>query len=422
MGSWTRTARPIGQPYTWRREAALGKRGAVVDNDGAAVVSREEAVLEGEHVLRFWPLVAVSWLPLLASPIAALLREQPSPVRQIGAAIGLGCFVALYLGLVLRRPFSDPPLAGAEMRRRMLLLTALMAAGLALYPLLGTTMPLWYLVYAAIAAGIALPTRQAGYAVGAVAILASGASVVATGWLSALSLAVGLAAVGGSAIAVRRLVVTLAELRAAREELVRLAVAEERLRFARDLHDVLGHTLSLVALKSELARELFPSAPQRAVAEIRDVEEAARMALREVRAAVTGYRQPTLTEELAGAHELLASAGVAARFRHDAGMLPATVDATLAWAVREGVTNVIRHSGAHCCTILIARDSKAVTLAIVDDGRGDQIATSRGNGLVGLAERVATHGGELAVGNREGAGFRLQISLPLEEGMERAGR
>src|SRR5262249_38244164 len=124
-------------------------------------------------------------------------------------------------------------------------------------------------------------------------------------------------------------------LRVAREELARLAVAEERLRFARDLHDLLGHTLSLIALKSELAGRLARPGPERGAAEIADGEAAARAALGEVREAVAGYRRPTLAGELGAARELLAAAGIALAQGGDPGELPFDVEAALAWAVRE---------------------------------------------------------------------------------------
>ena len=120
------------------------------------------------------------------------------------------------------------------------------------------------------------------------------------------------AAVGLWATAFAGQVAAVAELRAAREELARRAVAEERLRFARDLHDLLGHSLSLITLKNELAGKLLPAAPERAATEIKEAEQVARRALREVREAVAGYRQPTLGEELIGAREMLAAAASAA--------------------------------------------------------------------------------------------------------------
>jgi two-component system sensor histidine kinase DesK len=212
----------------------------------------------------------------------------------------------------------------------------------------------------------------------------------------------------------------VAELRAAREELARRAVAEERLRFARDLHDLLGHSLSLITLKSELAGRLLPAAPERAAKEIGEAEEVARRALREVREAVAGYRQPTLVEELHGAEEMLKVAGIACRIENRAGLLPKSVEALLAWTVREGTTNVIRHSRARHCSIRLVREDGAIRAEVSDDGRGrfatreKNESSSGGSGLAGLAERVADFAGaEFAADLLPEGGFRLRVSLPI---------
>lgn len=221
---------------------------------------------------------------------------------------------------------------------------------------------------------------------------------------------------GLAAIMFRRLVVTVDELRTAREELARLAVAEERLRIARDLHDLLGHSLSVIALKSELAGRLAPRDGSRAAAEIADVERVARRSLRDVREAVAGYRQPTLADELAGVRDLLAAAGLETRIDADPGPLPPAIDAALAWAVREGATNVIRHSGARRCQLRVARTAGGARVEVTDDGRGAE-ETPRdgsGSGLRGLAERAAALGGRMTAGSDEAGGFRLCIELPLD--------
>jgi two-component system, NarL family, sensor histidine kinase DesK len=261
-----------------------------------------------------------------------------------------------------------------------------------------------------VAAGIMLLKRDAYVAIAVLAVL-----TVALGSASGLAwLAVPTVAIGLWATAFARQVAAVSELRAAREEIARLAVSEERLRFARDLHDLLGHSLSLITLKSELAGRLLPSAPEKAQAEVRDIEGVARQALREVREAVAGYRQPTLDEELAGAREMLEAAGITCRIENGAGTLPGTTDAVLAWAVREGATNVIRHSRAERCEIYLSRDEKKIHAEITDDGRGsrENDVEAAGSGLSGLAERVAKGGGKLETGSLPEGGFRLRVSLP----------
>lgn len=225
-------------------------------------------------------------------------------------------------------------------------------------------------------------------------------------------------------IALVQSVKTSQQLRAAREEVASLAaVTEERLRIARDLHDLLGHNLSLIALKSELARRLIDVAPERAATEIGDIESVARRALQEVREAVAGYRQPSLAGELTGAREILAAAGITYRYEGDecaSRGLPATVDAALAWAVREGVTNIIRHSHARSCTLSLQRSAREMGVEIVDDGisasgmLGPASEQAPGNGLRGLTERIHALGGMCEFGPQANGGFRLFVRMPLE--------
>jgi two-component system, NarL family, sensor histidine kinase DesK len=270
----------------------------------------------------------------------------------------------------------------------------------------------WLIMHIVVGAGLALPLRvAAGTIAGLVALALAGEWLVA-GRFEVLLLMQ--AAFGAGAMAIRELTIKVAQLRAAREELARLAVAEERLRFARDLHDLLGHSLSVIVLKSELAGKLLPSAPERAAVEIGDVERGAREALRQVRAAVAGYRLPILESELAAARELLAAAGIAGTIQQMAGPLPTALDGLLAWAVREGVTNVIRHSHALCCSIVVSRADDVARVEIRDDGEG-ALARSpvSGSGLAGLVERAPDYGGYLRAGPLPQGGFSLVVEAPV---------
>jgi two-component system sensor histidine kinase DesK len=166
------------------------------------------------------------------------------------------------------------------------------------------------------------------------------------------------------------------QLNEARAELARLAVAEERERFARDLHDLLGHSLSVIALKAELARRMLADGPHDAANEVAELEQVARTALTEVREAVSGYRQPTLDGELAGARMALSAAGIEADIQYARVPLDPAVEAVLAWAVREGATNVIRHSGARHCTLKISATLTDASVEVIDDGRGARDAGS----------------------------------------------
>lgn len=204
------------------------------------------------------------------------------------------------------------------------------------------------------------------------------------------------------------------ELDRSRDIRARLAVAEERLRFARDLHDVVGRTLSVVALKAELSARLARRGRDQAADEMLEVRRIAQESLVELRALVGGYRTADLPAELAGARELLAAAGVTCTVDGDGGALPAEAQAMLGWVVREGTTNVLRHSEARACTIAVREaPSGTVTLTMENDGvPGGDEAVHPGNGLVGLGERLAPRGGEIITQRYGVSGFRLVAVLP----------
>lgn len=210
------------------------------------------------------------------------------------------------------------------------------------------------------------------------------------------------------------------KLRETRAELARMAVADERLRIARDLHDLLGHSLSLITLKAELAGRLLDADPERAAREVADLERVARRSLGEVRAAVTSYRQPRLAAEIAAARHMLAAAGMDCQVHAPASFeLPPATDALLAWTVREGTTNVVRHSGARTVTITVGITADQVSAEIADDGVGPAWDADRrpgepqGSGLSGLTERARAAGAEISSGEGPGGkGFRLLVRVP----------
>ncbi len=208
-----------------------------------------------------------------------------------------------------------------------------------------------------------------------------------------------------------------AALKLSQEEIRRLAAVAERERIGRDLHDLLGHTLSLIALKSELAGKLLERDAEAAAREIAAVTQVAREALKQVRTAVTGMRSVELTTELASARALLASSGIELTSGCDQPGLAADLQTALAMIVREAVTNIQRHAGATRARIELsvsrAVEGGRVTLLVSDDGRGGAIAGQGGNGLLGIAERVKTLGGELRVDSPPGAGTTLRADLPL---------
>jgi two-component system sensor histidine kinase DesK len=205
---------------------------------------------------------------------------------------------------------------------------------------------------------------------------------------------------------------TVAELRRTRRELARVAVTEERERFARDLHDLLGHTLSVMVVKAQAVRRLAATDPDAAAAHAADIEQIGRRALGDVRQAVDAMRAPSLADELDEVRRALDAAGIATTVDWSAVQPTGKADEVLAWVLREGATNVMRHSGASACRIgLVERDGR-LELTIADDGVGRPTApTVRLGGLAGLRDRLAAAGGELVV-DRPDDGFRLVATVP----------
>ncbi len=199
-----------------------------------------------------------------------------------------------------------------------------------------------------------------------------------------------------------------ARLQLAQDEIEHLAKVAERERIARDLHDLLGHTLSLIILKSELASKLAERDPLRARDEIRDVERISREALSEVRQAVRGYRGGGIQKELDAAREMARAGGIALTAEIDSSSLPPAHEAILALALREAVTNVVRHSHARQCSVSLQRSDERVTLTVIDDGRGGSQAD--GFGLSGMRERIAAIGGTVV--RDRSPGTTLTITLP----------
>jgi two-component system sensor histidine kinase DesK len=193
----------------------------------------------------------------------------------------------------------------------------------------------------------------------------------------------------------------------AQEKVEQLAKIAERERIARDLHDLLGHTLSVIVLKSELASKLAAKQPERAVEEIRDVERISREALTQVRAAVRGYRSGGLDSEVRRAGEALKAAGVALEAAVDAPPLNALQESVFAMALREGVTNVVRHAHASACRLSLRRNGSWCEMEIADNGTGGKF--DAGSGLTGMRERVEALGGILEHDGSNGTLLRIRV-------------
>jgi len=212
------------------------------------------------------------------------------------------------------------------------------------------------------------------------------------------------------------------ELRQAREEVARLAATEERLRLARDMHDLTGQSLSMITLKAELAARLLRRLPEstdrdRVLEEMSEVAAVSRQTLHDIREAISGYRRPTLAVEIITARAALDSAGIAVHDEADLTLLSGTFDpeaeAALAWCLREAVTNVVRHSDASTCHISLARRGRTLALEVRDDGKGfPGVHPLAGNGLRGMSERLSALGGSLELRPDTSPGFCLTATVP----------
>jgi two-component system sensor histidine kinase DesK len=349
-------------------------------------------------------------LLFLTGPIADLAHASGSQARIGAIAIALAAFVVLYLALL-------PP-AAVFVRRGPRAIhggLALLAASAGLTLALGAPRSFALLfVYVVAAAGLLLGPWPAGVVTGVTAAaFAVGLAASGSGSSTVAAYTLTIVAVGAMMIALGEAARTNRELREAREELARLAVSEERARIARDLHDLLGHTLSLIALKSDLAARLVERDPGRARTEMTDVQDVTRQALGEIRAAVHGYGRVAFADALEGARAALSAAGIDCRVEAPAAELPAEVESVLAWAVREATTNVVRHSSAHACAITLATGTGRVALQVEDDGSGGGERSGESAGLAGLAERARLLQGTLEAGARPEGGFRVRMTLPL---------
>lgn len=393
---------------------SLSSRGTDVD----------EVIAESGVTFRLWRLYQHAWLVCLLFPLAQLLH-YPLPVwhLMLGGVVLAG-FAASYSWLMWSHPASQGARMRAHSRLSLLLFLALSVLVLG-FSLFDGPAWLWLLIGTSAIAGLLFPLRTAFAVVVFFTLfplflmlkIHGGFVGVDVWWLIALMLLI--RGLGLDMIGVARMGSAIRELQTARRELARLAVIEERERLARDLHDLLGQTFSLITLKSELAGWLIEEDPRRCAQELAEIEWASRQTLREMREAVAGYRQPTLTSELEGAWQLLCAAGIKAQIDPIEDPLPPALDAALAWTVREGVTNVIRHSRARLCCIRLTHGNKAVGVEILNDGgeRGQEEKLSRrGLGLAGLRERVSLLGGELEAGPLLLQGkkhYRVCVELPF---------
>jgi two-component system, NarL family, sensor histidine kinase DesK len=387
----------------------------------------------GEGLGRPWPATGklrwvrffftAVWLVYLGQPLDTIASKGHS-AWWVAAAIALtSAFCAVFITVVLgwdRHP--------AWARHGLVLLFPLAAAFSLMFSGAAAAGPVVW-IYVSSASGWVATSRRA--ALRATALVA--VCYLFFSWLghddvsTVLITLIPVVFVGIAMSGIRLQIKLMAELRQAREEVAKLAANEERLRLARDMHDLTGQSLSMVTLKSELAARLLgrlPASPERDRArdEIEQVAAVSRQTLRDIREAISGYRRPTLAVEIITARTALASAGIAAH--DDAGLtlLSGTFDpdaeAALAWCLREAVTNVVRHSAARECRIGLTRRSGTLSLEVRDDGNGFPVRPAQpagpvpGSGLRGMSERLSAVGGRLELRPDAAPGFCLVATVP----------
>jgi two-component system sensor histidine kinase DesK len=351
-------------------------------------------------------------------PGIGVVRFEARPLWQVLGAVGILAVAATQTAALYAA--ATPGLA--ERTRHRYVITFLLAA-LASVPL---TAPVatqgeegwdtWAWIGAAVVGSVPLLMRTTRAAVGVVLATALSAIVGAVTGGSPGTFALITAGMGVSLLAIHGLPVVLwhlvLEARDGREARARLAITEERLRFARDVHDLLGHHLSVIALKAELAQRLATVDAERAGREAGEVRELAGAALAEMREVVHGYRAVDLDAQLDAVARVLGSSGVRCTVSGDPGPLPDTVATGLAATVREAGTNVLRHSRARWCTIELVRDVDEVRLTVANDGAGEARPDAYSSGLQGLSDRLAGSGGRLRTAVVDGV-FTLDAVLPV---------
>jgi two-component system sensor histidine kinase DesK len=375
---------------------------------------------------RIWrvSLTAV-WLVYLIEPVSGLFGHHRDTLYIAGGIAIIAAFCVVFVAMI-----AD---WNRTTRRSLLGLAALFALALAaciMYGGAGAT-SLW--IYVSALAGLVIPVqRTAIWIVAAVTACYAITSVTSHGSLADFLInLVPTVLLGLAMIGLRNHFELTRELSEARETVARLAASEERLRLARDMHDLTGQSLSMITLKSELALRLLrrlPDGPDRARVseEIEQVGAVSRQTLHDIREALSGYRRPTLAVEIITARAALEAAGIASHDEADLTLLSGTFDAdaeaALAWCLREAVTNVVRHSGARTCRIGLTRQRGTLTLEVRDDGHGHLGAeppgaeTSgtepSGTGLRGMSERLCAVGGSLELRPADSPGFRLIATVP----------
>jgi two-component system, NarL family, sensor histidine kinase DesK len=374
------------------------------------------------------------WLVYLAAPVSQLFGHQHSVPWMVGGLLIAAAFCIIYVYVI------GSWQRWGEWRKVRAGLAAIFALAVVACVVYGSDwLTLW--IYVSAATGFVIPDRTAAMR----AVLGVSACYALLAWLAHASMPTFLlnllpVVLIGWAMAGFRYQATLVhELSLARETVAKLAASEERLRLARDMHDLTGQSLSMITLKSELVSKLLARLPHSkdrdaALREAGDISQVSRRTLHDIRDAVSGYRRPTLAVEIITARTALDAAGIhldddpALTLR--SGTFDPEAEAALAWCLREATTNVIRHSGARNCRVRLTQRGSELSLEVTDDGHGLEGLAARpgtgpeatpGSGLRGMSERLTALGGRLSLGDARtgdaraggGRGLRLVATVPV---------
>ena len=360
------------------------------------------------------PILAWFWLAYLFDALRTAWQHPGLPVRLlgVGAVVGFGVLYAWSWVGIRRWRRADGAVPPAM---RAVILGGGFGLFLLATPAAGES-ALDILIFLTVLAMFALPPRWAVLSAAATVALVEVSSRTVPGWQPRDQLGLQVVAVAVAMWGVTQVMVRNRELAVAHQQLASLAVAQERTRFARDLHDVLGHSLTVLTVKAELAGRLIRLDPARAEREVAEVEQLARQALADVRTAVAGYRETSLPSELVSARVALDAAGIEAELPNAVDDVPGERRELAGWTLREGVTNVVRHSGARHCRVRVDRHG----IEISDDGRGPASSGAGasgpestrivGHGLAGLRARAHKAGAAVAVARSPEGGFVLRVT------------
>ena len=334
-------------------------------------------------------------------PTLVSIWESPDPVAHAVGTLIVVVFAAVFLASV---PFARRTPSGW---RRLIPAAVMFALSLSLAPWIGGDVR-WMWTFVGVAVAVSSVARRPTWIL---VLLLSASSFIVGTWSGADTFTNVLSSAIILSISIMMLsfvqnITTLERLRATQEQVAELAAERERSRVARDVHDILGHSLTVITVKAELAGRLMDAGSPAARDEIAQIEQLSRGALADVRATVHGYRGVSISGELAAARAALESAGVAAELPGSTDSVPSDRRELAGWVVREAVTNVVRHAGASVCRVSL--DGRSVEVA--DDGCGPSGVPSSGSGLPGLRERVETAGARMTVGRSDLGGFRVRVT------------